>query len=71
MLYTLDTNVISAVLNGNANVLNNISEAIKHGDTIMLNAICYYETKRGLTLPTFQRKLRLFESLLEVHEMLP
>ena len=44
MLYTLDTNVISAILNSNSSVLNNISKALKRGDTIMLNAICYFES---------------------------
>jgi predicted nucleic acid-binding protein len=46
MVYTLDTNVIAETLKGNKTVLVHIRQALSQGQTISLNAICYYEAKR-------------------------
>ena len=37
---------------------------------VVLNAISYYEIKRGLVLPTFQRKLQMFDALVRKHRLL-
>jgi tRNA(fMet)-specific endonuclease VapC len=70
MLYTLDTNCVSQILNGQQIPLNHLRKALLAGDDVILNAICYYEIKRGLVLPTFQRKLQIFEQLVRKHGLL-
>lgn len=70
MLYTLDTNSISQILNGQQTTLNHLRDALLTGDDVILNAIAYYEIKRGLVLPTFQRKLQMFEQLVRQYGLL-
>lgn len=70
MLYTFDTNFVSQVLNNNQIALSNVRNAIRDGHDVMLNAVCYYEIKRGLHLPTFQRKDRAFAQLVQDFGML-
>ena len=70
MLYTVDTNLVSKLLNGNRTVLNNLRNNLEEGHKVILNAICYYEVKRGLVLPTFQRKLKAFDALVQKHGLL-
>ena len=59
--YTLDTNVVTALLKGNDNVLQKSRQALLAGFPVTLNAVSYYETKRGLLLPAFRQKLSTFE----------
>jgi hypothetical protein len=70
MLYSLDTNCVSQILNGQQTTLNHLRNALLAGDDVILNAVCYYEIKRGLVLPTFQRKLQVFEQLVRRHGLL-
>jgi tRNA(fMet)-specific endonuclease VapC len=70
MLYTLDTNSVSQILNGQQTTLNHVRTALLAGDDVILNTICYYEIKRGLVLPTFQRKLQVFEQLVKKRGLL-
>ena len=70
MLYTLDTNFISQLLNSNQTALTNLRDALRDGHDVVLNAICYYEIKRGLILPTFQKKRRVFDALVQKHGLL-
>jgi tRNA(fMet)-specific endonuclease VapC len=71
MLYTLDTNVIAEILKGNKNVLAHIRMALGQGHSIRLNAICYFEAKRVLIDPLYQRKRITFDALVQHHGMLP
>lgn len=48
MTYVLDTNIITAILKGNEEVNRRAREIIVRGEGIFINAISYYETKRGL-----------------------
>lgn len=70
MLYTLDSNFISQLLDGNTVALDNLTDALSQGHEVVLNAISYYEIYRGLYLPTYQRKKRLFDALVQKHAML-
>ena len=70
MLYTLDTNFVSQLLNSNQTALVNLRNAIQGGHDVVFNAVCYYEIKRGLVLPTFQKKLRAFDALVRKHGLL-
>jgi tRNA(fMet)-specific endonuclease VapC len=63
MLYTLDTNAASPIINGNERVSARWREVKSQGHTVQLNAISFYQVRRRLELPRFKRKPRLFESL--------
>ena len=71
MLYTLDTNVVSAIITGRQTVLGRVAQVLQDDHVITLNAICYYETLRGLLHVKHRRKYRLFETLVEEHHTLP
>ena len=45
--------------------------ALSERHIITLNAVSYYELKRGLTLPRFARRLSQFEKFLTRYESLP
>ncbi len=46
--YVLDTNIVTAYLKRNAMVRGRIRDAELAGQPVRLNAVSYYETKRGL-----------------------
>jgi len=48
MTYVLDTNIITEILKGNQKVLEKVKTATLEGQKIVINAISYYEIKRGL-----------------------
>jgi len=48
MTYVLDTNIITAILKGNEKVEKRTQKTILNGKRIFINAISYYEIKRGL-----------------------
>ena len=70
-LYTLDANAVSAVLGGSRVVSERIRTALLEGHTVTLNAVTYFEVKRGLYLPRFERKLRTFMRFVDSYGMLP
>lgn len=70
MHYTLDTNFVSQLLSENTTALKNLQIAMHTGHEVTLNAICYYEICRGLYLPDYQRKKRIFDALLSIHRVL-
>jgi predicted nucleic acid-binding protein len=61
--YTLDTNIVTAHLKRNPLVRQRIrqGEVAKH--LMMLNAVSYYETKRGLLFADAQTQLAVFGRL--------
>lgn len=69
--YTLDTNTLSALINGSRQVLSRWQEVRRDGRLVTINAISYFEIRRGLELPRFARKFIAFERLVEMHGMLP
>ena len=70
MLYTLDTNFISQLLAGNQTALDNLTDNLAQGHDVVLNAIAYYEIYRGLYLPTYQRKKRIFDAIVKKYPIL-
>jgi hypothetical protein len=46
--YTLDTNIIRPVLKNDEDVFARISDATHRGLVVSLNAVAYFETRRGL-----------------------
>ncbi|HEV2124585.1 MAG TPA: type II toxin-antitoxin system VapC family toxin [Chloroflexota bacterium] len=64
ILFTLDTNVISAILRGKEQVMFRLEAHIAQGHLVTLNAISYYETRRGLS-EDHQSRRRRFDLLVE------
>ena len=63
MTYVLDTNIITAILKGNEEVSRRAQEIIVRGEGIFINAISYYETKRGLLAVNATAQLGKFNLL--------
>lgn len=63
MTYVLDTNIITAILKGDEKVKKRAQELIVRGEGIFINAISYYETKRGLLAVNATAQLGEFDLL--------
>ena len=61
--YTLDTNIVTALLAGDAEIRSKIEESIKYGYDVTINAIAYYEIKRGLEAISSKKKIEDFENI--------
>ena len=70
-VYTLDSNVVAAVLRDNVQVKERLRQTRRRGHLVMLNALTYFEVGRGLTLPRFQSKFTIFETLVQARGVLP
>ncbi|MGH8067342.1 MAG: type II toxin-antitoxin system VapC family toxin [Candidatus Entotheonellia bacterium] len=64
--YLLDTNIVTAHLKHHPGVRQHIREAELAGHPVRLNAVSYYETKRGLLAIGAHRQLVAFERLWRV-----
>jgi tRNA(fMet)-specific endonuclease VapC len=64
--YLLDTNIVTAHLKRHPSVRQRIRDAELAGDPVRLNAVSYYETKRGLLAIGAQRQLAAFERVWRV-----
>ena len=63
MIYVLDTNIITAILKGNKKAKKRTQEIIVRGEEILINAISYYEIKRGLLAVQATTHLNTFNRL--------
>jgi tRNA(fMet)-specific endonuclease VapC len=63
MSYLLDTNIIIHFLKGNTEIREKIHKVLLEGKEIFINAISYYEVKRGLLPKSSAGKLARFEEL--------
>ena len=61
MKYVLDTNIITAILKGDETLKRKIKKNIIDGKSISINAISYYEVKRGLLAINATAKLKRFD----------
>jgi len=61
MNYTLDTNIITALMKNDARVKKKLQDAVLHGERVLINGMSYYETKRGLLAVNATTKLRIFD----------
>ena len=64
MLYTLDTNVVAALLRQEPQVIAELEWRLTRGHVVSLNAIGYFETRRGLW-ENQPKKLQAFERLVQ------
>lgn len=63
--YSLDTNCIRPILRGNPRILQRVRSHLDVGDEFVLDAITYYETKRGLLAAGATAQMTRFESFSE------
>lgn len=60
--YLLDTNILIEILRNNPTVLTHMRAAITAGRDVQINALSYYEARRGLLNTHRGDKLRKFDS---------
>jgi tRNA(fMet)-specific endonuclease VapC len=70
MKYVLDTNIVTAILKGDENLIQKIINIIQDGKIIFINAITYYEIKRGLLAINAFKKLKVFEALCKKYDII-
>ena len=63
MLYLLDTNIVSYLMEGNATVAQHLTKCLESGNIIMIPDIVYYEVQRGLLYNCSKRLQELFNSV--------
>lgn len=69
MKYLLDTNIITAIMKRNEKVKTRAQQAILKGDDIFINAISYYEIKRGLLYKDADTQLKFFDKICEKYDL--
>jgi tRNA(fMet)-specific endonuclease VapC len=69
MKYLPDTNIISAIIDDNKDVIDLFEALYDDGHVFIISAINYYEITRGLTLPKFQKKRERFQAFLSKTEI--
>ena len=70
MKYVLDTNIITAIIKGNTKVKQKAQKLIIEGKGIFINAVSYYEIKRGLLAINATSQLKRFELLCKSYNLL-
>ncbi len=73
MKYLLDTNIISEIMNNPRNkskVTGIYQKKLIRGDDIYINGITYYEIKRGLLYRKAKRKIKAFEIICSILELI-
>ena len=61
MLYLLDTNIVSYLMEGNKKVAQNLTNCLANGNTIKIPDIVYYEVQRGLLYNNSKQLQELFD----------
>lgn len=61
--YIFDTNIVTAYLKKNRLVMQRMRQAEATGHPVMLNAVSYYETRRGLLFAGAPVQMTAFERL--------
>ena len=63
--YTMDTNILSAIIKRDTNALRHLQEMRKSGNRVTLNAISYFECRRGLVAVSATKQLKTLQNLAE------
>ena len=69
MIYALDSNVVSDIINDNEAALNRYYEKISQGNVFRIPPIVFYEIQRGLLCKNMLNKLKSFEKLCKFLEI--
>ncbi len=67
---TLDTNIVTAFLKNDSNVVQRVSDYLEHFGNLTINIISYYEILRGLKDLGNDERLRKFEEFIEENELI-
>lgn len=65
-IYLLDTNVVIEILKNNPGVMTRLRAAVTAGHEVRINALSYYETRRGLLDIARVDKLHAFDTFCRV-----
>ena len=63
MIYTLDTNIMSYMLDDNDKINDKIDLLTSNGHILIISPTVDYEIRRGLLAKNYLKKLRKFEQL--------
>ena len=63
MIYALDTNIVSYILNGNTALNDKLHNVIISGVKVVIPLMVYYEARRGLLANNAVNKLSIFDKL--------
>jgi len=63
MIYALDTNIISYIMNGNNELAEKLREITVKGNNVVIPLMVYYEIRRGLISNKATVKMKLFDEL--------
>jgi len=63
MIYALDSNIISYLLEDDKKINIQVDLTTKNGDTLIIPPIVDYEIRRGLLAANYLKKLRKYELL--------
>ncbi len=69
--YTLDSNIIRPLLRREDRVVSRLRHLLRHGVPVKINALSYFETKRGLLAAAATTQLARFEELCATLGVLP
>ena len=70
MLYLLDTNIVSYLMEGNKSVAEKLSRCLTEGNCLKIPGIVYYEIQRGLLYNSSKRLQVLFDSVCNYYGVL-
>jgi tRNA(fMet)-specific endonuclease VapC len=63
VIYTFDSDTISGIVNGNQALAEYVEVQAAEGHDITMNAVSYFEVKRGLLKPQMFKKLAALQKL--------
>jgi len=63
MIYALDTNIISYILNGNTALNDKINAVTRSRNEVVIPLMVYYEARRGLSANNAINKIFIFDRL--------
>ena len=63
MNYTIDTNIITALMKNDEGVKRKLQEMVFYGKEVFINGISYYEIKRGLLAANATTQLNIFDKI--------
>ena len=69
MIFALDTNIISAMLKGETDVITRYHQELKHENEFVIPPIVYYEIERGLLARNLLNKKHAFDEFCQEVEV--
>ena len=63
MIYALDTNIVSYMLDNNEKIKNKVNAITANGHALIIPPVVDYEIRRGLLAKNYLKKLKRFEQI--------